>query len=129
MHHIILYIYVYDDDDDDDVICNIYIYIYIIDEWQLPKDTLKVVFESVKNLLELGRELTSMSEEKAIDYIQTSTSRQLTSKLPSSERLCSYLTLNELCSIEEWLEIYDRPVHFTLESEKVWPVEPYLKVR
>jgi hypothetical protein len=94
----------------------------------LQRDSLKVLFETVKNLLELGRELSGMSEEKAIDFIQTSVSRQFTSKLPTSERLQAYIhSIEDLCSIQEWLDIFDTPIEFTLENEKVWPVEPFLK--
>lgn len=97
----------------------------------LQKDGLKLCFETVKNMLELGRDLSNLTEERAIDYIQTSVARQLTMKLPSAERLIAYIhTLHtDLCTLEEWLEIYDTPIEFTLENEKVWPVEPFLKVK
>jgi len=95
---------------------------------KLNKEPLRIMFETLKNMLELGRDLAPMNEEKAIDFIQTSTSKQLSLKLPSTERLAAFLDrVDELCTITEWLEIYDTPIEFTLENEKVWPVEPFLK--
>lgn len=99
---------------------------------QLVKDPLKSVFETTKNLIDIARDLHAMNEEKSIDYIQTSTTRQLTSKIPTSEKILTYLhhlSADYLCNLEEWLGIYDTPIEFTLENEKVWPVEPFLKVR
>jgi hypothetical protein len=46
--------------------------------------------------------------------------------VPTSERLQAYSSCDELCSVREWLDIFDSPIDFTLESELVWPVEPNL---
>jgi hypothetical protein len=104
----------------------------------LQRDALKLCFETLKNMLELGREVGTMSVEKAIEFIQGPENlaptlapplpKQVANKLPSAERLLAYIhQLPDLCSIQEWLEIYDTPIDFTLENEKVWPVEPFLK--
>lgn len=95
----------------------------------LQRDSLKLLFETVRQLLDLARELSSLPEEKAIEFLQTSMTRQLISKLPSSERLQAYIThIDDLCTMQEWLDIFDTPTDMVLESEKVWPVEPFLKV-
>lgn len=95
---------------------------------QLARDAVPVVFDSVRLMLELGRDLAGMTEEKAIDLVQTSQARALTTRLPTAERIKAYLhSCDELASIREWLNIYDTPIEFTLENEKVWPVEPFLK--
>ena len=70
------------------------------DEWSNPKEWLKTVFESLKNLLELGRELVGLQEEKAADFIVNSTSRQLLNRIPSFERIQAFSTLDDLFNIQ-----------------------------
>jgi len=90
---------------------------------------LQLVFETLRHLLELGRSIAATAEEKAVEYLQSSVAKQLLSRLPQQEKLHAFLhQLHEqLPSVTEWLDIYDTPVELTLESEKVWPVEPFLK--
>lgn len=97
------------------------------EEFFPPKTWLKIVFESHRNFLELGRELGAMSKEKALEYITTTNSKNFLSKLPTVERVQAYSECDDLCSVEEYLEMYDTPVALVLEGEKVWPAEPFLK--
>lgn len=95
----------------------------------LERDALRLAFDTLRNMLELGRELSALTEEKAIDYVQSSVAKQLLSKLPSQEQLQAFIhAVDDLATVPEWLDIYDTPIDFTLENEKVWPVEPFLKV-
>jgi len=68
-----------------------------------------------------------MSEEKALDYLSNNSSKQFLNRLPSAERIVAYSAIDDLSSIDEFLEVYDSPIELTLESEKVWPVEPFLR--
>jgi len=98
------------------------------EEEVLPKDWSRVIFGTLKGLLELAREvLPSMSEEKSVEFLATSTTKGVMSRMPSAQRVLSFAHCEDLCSVPEFLDIYDKPIDFTLESEKVWPVEPFLK--
>jgi hypothetical protein len=95
----------------------------------LDRDGLKLVFEVLRNLLELGRSVSATAEDKAVEYLQASVAKQLLGRLPPQEKLHAFLHQmhEDIPSIPEWLDIFDTPVELTLESEKVWPVEPFLK--
>ncbi len=69
----------------------------------------------------------AMSDSKAQEYMLFGSTRQFMQRIPSPAQLLLFSTCDDLCSIKEYLEIYDTPIDFTLESEKVWPVEPFLK--
>lgn len=97
------------------------------DQDDVPEDLAKAVFETLKNYLELGRELQAMEDDRAYDYVSTSESRQFLGRVPTVERINAYTKSTDLFSLEEYLELYDKPIDFTLESELVWPVEPFLK--
>jgi hypothetical protein len=99
------------------------------DEFVSPKDWLRFTFESLRNLLELARELqhVGQSEEKQVEFIQNNNSKGLLARIPTAERIVGYLTCEDLCSPQEFLELFDSPVEFVLESERVWPSEPFLK--
>ena len=117
------------------------------EEFQPPKDWLKAAFTLLKSFLELGREVQSMSDEKAVDYLQKNESKQFMARVPSVQHVLAYAQCDEICAIDEFLGIYDKRIDFILgavlslvcqlrcsllfaipESEKVWPVEPFLKV-
>lgn len=53
---------------------------------------------------------------------------QLLGRLPASTEYISALcNLEVLMNSDEYLELFDKPSHYVLESERVWPVEPFLK--
>jgi hypothetical protein len=80
-------------------------------------------------------------------------SKQLLARVPLGWKLDAMTQSDDMCTPEEYLAIYDRPIDFTLgitpycryrffclstityfvwrfmitESERVWPVEPFLK--
>ena len=86
-------------------------------------DWLHSIFESLRNLLELARELhhIALTEEKQIDFIQSNNSKQLLSRIPTVERIIAYQQCEDLCNPIEFLEIFSEPMKFILESERVWP--------
>ncbi len=89
---------------------------------------LKAVFDVMKGILELGREMKSLANSlKAQEHIH-STKNAVMQKIPSSERLRAFCAADELCSLSEYLQIYDAPAEFSPDSEKTWPVEEFIKV-
>jgi len=99
------------------------------DEEVLPKDWVRVIFGTLKGLLELARDANEMkaADEKVVEFLTKTETKPVLSKLPTAQRVMAFSHCEDLCSVEEFLEIYDKPIDFTLESEKVWPVEPFLK--
>jgi len=91
-----------------------------------PANYLDATFNIYKDLLELGHEVRSM-KSRVKQYLH-GLKPQVVGRLPSSEKLAALAKSDELCSVDEFLEVYDKPIEHTLESEEVWPVEPYLKV-
>jgi len=93
------------------------------------RDGLRICFETVRGFLELARDISGLSEERAIEYVTSNHSKQFLAKLPPTEKILAIIHAysEHLCSIDEWMELFDTPVDITLESEKVWPVEPFLK--
>ncbi len=87
----------------------------------------KVCFEVYKPFLELARECAQMGDEKAFEFLEKSTTKNFLNKLPSAEKLLQFCDCEEIPTPKEWLDIFDSPVDMVLESEKVWPVEPWLK--
>lgn len=89
---------------------------------------LNTVFSAVENLLELGRECGPMGNAKAQEFLMGSTDRKtLTSRVPSASMIKSFEKCPDLFTVDAWLEVFDVPIDFTLEGEKVWPVEPPLR--
>lgn len=114
------------------------------EDFQPPKDWLRLVFSTLKGLLELGREVASMADEKTQEaFLSTNKSAQVMMRIPSLARVRSFGSCPEMCTVDEYVEMFDTPVEFTLgllfcfcvvigvlfaESERVWPVEPPVKV-
>jgi hypothetical protein len=111
--------------------CSRIIRIPVDEEFQNQKDLIRFTFETLRNLLELGREAAALSgsEEKQLDFLLNSQSKQLIQRVPTAERIAGYMTCEELFDIESFLESFDAPVEFELESEKVWPIEPALAIQ
>lgn len=83
-------------------------------------------FELVKNLLEIGHEVSPMTEEKAQEFIKLSGSRQFLAKVPSAERVVGLSQSPNVFSVQEYLHFLEAPAQLTLEAELAWPAEPYL---
>jgi len=91
-------------------------------------DWLRFVFGTLRCLLELGREVASMADEKSQEnFLASNKSAQVMTRIPSLARVRSFGSCPDMCSVDEYLETFDTPVDFTLESEKVWPVESPLR--
>jgi hypothetical protein len=97
------------------------------DEFAAPKDWLLEVFETLKGFLELGRELKEMSTAEAVEHVRTSEDFARSTRIPGVDKIRGYAKCTDLCSVEEYLGIYDVPVECTLEGELIWPVDPSLK--
>lgn len=91
------------------------------------QDWTKVTFDLLRHLLEMGREIVSMPEEKAIEFITTSQSKQFLARIPSAERVLAVCGQEDIYTIDEYLEAFDAPIDHVLESERVWPVDPFLR--
>ena len=103
-------------------------------------DPIILVSELLRTVLEVGKSLSTAEDAAAAQLIfstgnlpPSSTKEgkgqpSIISKLPSCEQFITHLTgIESIMTSEEYLEIYTQPVHVVLESERVWPVEPYLK--
>jgi hypothetical protein len=97
------------------------------EQFEQPPEWLTVIFETLQNFIELGRELQGMPEAEALSYLTEGQSKALLSRLPPSERVRRHVGVEELMTIDEYLEVFDAPIHFTLEGEQIWPTEPFLK--
>jgi hypothetical protein len=91
-------------------------------------NVLKSTFDTYKSIIELAREVKSMPSVGKAKEFMSSSKPLLVQRIPSSERVQSYARNPELCSVGEYLEIFDSPVECMLDSERVWPVEETLKV-
>lgn len=85
------------------------------------------MFEIYRHFLELGRECGGMTEEKAAEYLEKSQAKQFIQHIPTAEKITFFGDCDDLCSPQDYINIYETPVDLVLESEKVWPVEPWLK--
>ena len=77
-------------------------------------------YDVYKRMLEFSESISSASE------IATSTEIGL---LPTSSRVEAYATTGMLSTLQEFLDDFDAPMAYRLESEVVWPMEstvPYL---
>ena len=77
-------------------------------------------YDVYKRMLEFSKSISSATE------IATSAEIAL---LPSSERVEAYATTGMLSTLAEFLDDFDAPLAYRLESEVVWPMEstvPYL---
>lgn len=99
------------------------------DIFDLPKNWLAFIFETLQAFLELGREVAGKTDPKAaVAYLNNGgISRGVMVKLPTLERIQGFAKCPDLCTPDEYLDIYDTPIEFTLEGELVWPVEPFLR--
>lgn len=90
-------------------------------------NAVKSCFDMYRPYLELARECGAMNEEKALDLVENGTGKNLMGKVCSAEMVKIICEQKDIPSVKEWLDIFDTPVDLVLESEKVWPVEPWLK--
>lgn len=98
-----------------------------LEDYEGVMDPLKTVFATLRALLELGRELQSMDAARARAYVEKGTQRTLMNAVPCVEEVVCYKKIADLCSLQDYLDIYDAPIQVDLESEQVWPAEPFLK--
>lgn len=84
------------------------------EDFQAPKDWLRASFTLLKTFLELGRETQSSSEEKALEHLTKSETKQFMARIPSVQRVVAFAACDEMCSVDEYLEIFDKPIEFTL---------------
>eukprot|EP00823_Brevimastigomonas_motovehiculus_P008328 TRINITY_DN7611_c0_g1_i1.p1 TRINITY_DN7611_c0_g1~~TRINITY_DN7611_c0_g1_i1.p1 ORF type:complete len:299 (-),score=88.79 TRINITY_DN7611_c0_g1_i1:455-1351(-) len=95
------------------------------EEFSRPSDFVQAIWSILKSCLDLGHELQQMSEEKAGDYIANNNSRQFLQRIPLPQQIMAHASCDDLCSVSDFLSIYDSPIECTLESEKVWPAENF----
>jgi len=99
------------------------------EEFVVPDNWLECIFQTLQGFLELGREVSGKTDpQQAQKYLETGQlSRTVAAQLPHVERIQGFVKCTDLCSVDQYLEIYDTPIEFTLEGELVWPVEPFLR--
>jgi len=49
------------------------------------------------------------------------------SDVPSLEKIAAMCKHADISSIEDWLDMYDSPISVTLESENIWPLQPFVQ--
>jgi len=97
-------------------------------EFAKPREWLGEIFAVLQGFLELAREMVGMDADAAETYLLTTSTRPFIARIPSIQSIQGYAKHGEdLCSVAEYLEIFDAPVKFTLEGELMWPAEPPLK--
>eukprot|EP01083_Nonionella_stella_P041110 111499_1 len=92
-------------------------------------ELVNTLFDSIKMLIELGRTLKGTQEKEntqAATRLFFSSRRDLLARIPNQDRIEFYLGQEELCSVEEFCELFHDAVEFELESELSWPIEPPL---
>lgn len=91
-------------------------------------DWLEVIFGALEQFLELGKHCSQMNQAKAVQFLQVGTDKKtLFARLPTVSQIKSFQKCPDLFGVKEWLELFDVPIEFTLEGEKVWPVDPPLR--
>ncbi len=103
-------------------------------------DPNQLLLDCVRSAINLGRLLSLAAEpDQAQECFQKGTlppaaipptgkAPSLLGALPASTEYLAFLTqFKMLMTCNEYLEMYATPVRFTLPSEQVWPVEPFLK--
>lgn len=81
-------------------------------------------FELLKNMLELGHEVSTMPVDKAHEFIKLSGSRQFMAKVPSAEKILGVCTCPNIFSVQEYLSFIEGST-VIFESELTYPAEPY----
>ena len=97
-------------------------------EYEIPHEWLDTIFSVIKGMLELGKEASTMSYTKALDFLTQSSARTFLQDIPTYEMIKAYNTCSELFSIQEWLKLYDNTTNFTLEEELIYPASQALLI-
>lgn len=71
------------------------------EEFQAPAIWLQSIFETHKNLLEMGHELASMEDGKALAYLQNADSRHFLQRIPSPDKIKAFKECEQLCTVAE----------------------------
>ena len=96
-----------------------------------------LVFDACMAVLSVGQSL-SLTEDPQVaqDCFQRGLvpgqaggkGQSLLGKLPASNEYFNALcSCPPLMTVPEYLQEFDTPVHYVLESEKTWPIEPFIK--
>jgi len=88
---------------------------------------LPAVFDVHRGLLELGVEARATGDGIKARDLLLGNKPQVLARIPSAERVQALLA-TDLCTVAEYLDMYDAPVEFTFDSERVWPAENPLEV-
>ena len=86
----------------------------------------KLAFDLYRAALELARGCAAMADDKALDFLERVHPRQLPA-MPTVEKVAALQAADDVCTPAEWMAIFETPLNLALESETVWPVEPWLK--
>jgi len=84
-----------------------------------------LVFESLKAMLELGRQLSLKTDQSAAVKLFMSQQREIMMRIPAPDRLEYFLSrTKELFTLTTFVDFFYKPVVCELESEVVWPHIP-----
>eukprot|EP01112_Ceratiomyxa_fruticulosa_P011037 TRINITY_DN2963_c1_g1_i1.p1 TRINITY_DN2963_c1_g1~~TRINITY_DN2963_c1_g1_i1.p1 ORF type:complete len:234 (-),score=30.78 TRINITY_DN2963_c1_g1_i1:91-792(-) len=76
--------------------------------------------ETYLNLIKLGRRLSQIRDKSDLDTALDSLRTNFRNFIPSNDRLLSILQLQDIFSLEEFIELYCSPTNLDLDTEIVW---------
>jgi len=93
-------------------------------------DLLRPVYELYRAILNICRDssLSGAHDDRRLqDLMDRFAATAFKTCSLSLEKIQAIMGSEDICTPVEWLSIFDAPLNFVLESEVVWPAEPWLQ--
>jgi len=91
------------------------------------QDSLRaLLFETMKGMIEIGRQLQMKSDKDAAAKLFLSSQREIMNRFPTPDKIEYFLGSKLLFDLQQFNEFFFTPIDIKLESEHSWPIEPML---
>jgi len=85
-----------------------------------------LLFETIKGMIEIGRQLCMKQDKDAAMKLFQSSQREIMNRFPTPDKIEYFLTSKLLFDLQQFRDFFFTPINIKLESEHTWPVEPMI---
>jgi len=85
-----------------------------------------LLFETMKAMIEIGRQLFMKQDSDAALKLFQSSQREIMSRFPTADKIEFFLESKLLFDLAAFKQYFFSPINLKLESEQTWPIEPMI---
>eukprot|EP01083_Nonionella_stella_P050713 134793_1 len=85
-----------------------------------------VLFETMKAMIEIGRQLCMKQDKDAAMKLFQSSQREIMNRFPTPDKIQYFMESKLLFDLQQFTDYFFSPINVKLESEYTWPVQPMI---